>query len=314
MSNATKQFGRIAQVITGTNGNGILVEAPFRIHFKVTKTIGRTPNVAEISMWNLSPATEGLVRGEFDEVLLNAGYGTQAVQLFRGNIRHSDAYKEGPERILKLDCADGDRAFREAKVNLSLSAGTSTSQGLDKLIAQLGSDITKGTVVIQDKKRARGKVYSGMARHFLDHLAADQDAHWSFQDGQLQIIPTSSTLPTEAIVVTSQTGMLAAPVRTDKGIKVRCFLNPRIKPGGKIQLNNNDFKDLVRAQKAKLPGSKPSTGKKAKQSGRLVRLDPQGIYKILRVDHDGDTRSQKWESEVLCVALASTVPAGRAAA
>ena len=298
---STRQFLRRAQVITGVHGAGLEVD-DLRIYFKVTKTIGRTPNTATIKIWNLSPDNEALVKGEFDDVILNAGYDGSTRGLFRGNIRYAEGYPEGSERILQIDCGDGDRDFQNTAINVTLAAGTTTAQLVDHVLSKFGS-VKKGTITLKDKKHARGRVISGMARDVLDRVAMDQDAHWSFTDGVLHIIPVGQTLPNEAVVITSETGLLGAPTRTDKGIKVTCQLNPIIVPNGKIQLDNNDFRDQVRAQRLKLPGAKPHTGAKAKQSHKLAAIDPDGIYRVIRVDHEGDTRGEKWVSEIVCVAL-----------
>lgn len=310
---STRQFKRIAQVITDTaaTGEGISIN-DLRISFKVTKTITRTPNTGDIKIYNLSPDTEGRIKGEFDDVILNAGYDGSTVLLFRGNIKNSSAFNDGPSRVMQLACADGDHDFHGTTVNFSLGAGSNSSQLIDHIVSKF-TTTTKGTIVFPDKPRIRGRVFVGMARHALDWLARQNDSHWSIQDSVLQIVATDTTLPTEAIVITSDTGMIESPTRTDKGINVKCLLNPRIKPGGKIFLNNNDIQLQVRQARLKLPSAKPTTGHKAKQVHRIALLDPQGIYKVLKVEHEGDTRGAQWESRIVCVALGG-IPAGRVAA
>ncbi|HSS39038.1 MAG TPA: hypothetical protein VLT58_09740 [Polyangia bacterium] len=308
----TRQYLRVCQVITGKNGSGLQVEG-LRVEFTITKTIGRAPNTAKIKIYNLSQATEGQIKGEFDEVLLNAGYQGASLLIFRGNIRHADAYRDGVNRILELDCADGDKDFRKAIVNTTLAKGTTTAQVVDHVIQQFETT-TRGTIILASKARPRGLVLCGMARDVLDRVASEQDAHWSIQDGALHIVPVDKTLPSEAIVINSGTGMLGAPVRDDKGIKVRCLLNPRIKVNGKIWLDNNDFRDQVAKTKTTYPGAKPpKKSAKTKRSGTLARLDPDGIYKCFRVDHEGDTRGEKWETTIMCVALDAAIPSTRTA-
>jgi hypothetical protein len=316
-SDPTRQFKRVTQVITDADGVGLEVDASasddLRIYFKVTKTIGGHPNTASIKIYNLAPDTEDLVKGEFDDVLLNAGYEGATALLFRGNIRYAEGFDDGPERVLQLDCGDGDKDYQEVMINTSMPSGSTTDDLINHIVSKF-SKIKKGTVTIASKKRSRGRVISMMAARLLDHVAAENDAHWSFQDGELHVIPATATLPNEAIVITAETSLLGTPKRTDKGIEVRCQLDPRILPNGKIFLDNKDFKDRVAKQRLKLPGAKPHTGAKAKRTHKLAAVSPDGIYKCIRVDHEGDTRSDKWESVVICVALPTTIPAGRKAA
>jgi hypothetical protein len=311
MSTAQRQYKRECEVIIGqgTVGQGISVK-DLRITFEITKTIGRTPNAALIKIHNLTQAHENQIKGEFDEVLVNAGYQGGALLIFRGNIRHVFRYRQETDWITEIAAADGDRDFHNAFVNLSLAGGTSTSQLVDKVVGTF-SDTTLGPVTLKERSRIRGRVVSAMARDVLDDIAAESSAHWSIQDGQLHIVHVDSTLPDEAIVITAETGMLDAPQIDDKGIKVRCLLNPRIKVNGKIWLNNNDVMLRVRKQRASLPGAKQPA--KKKQQRQIARLDPDGVYKVYKLVHKGDTRGNEWETEVHCVALGTSIPATRGA-
>jgi hypothetical protein len=309
-----QQFGRVCQVVIGNSsqGQGIVVEK-LRIQFEVTQSILRTPNTATVKIYNLSQENEALIKGEFDEVLINAGYVNASKLIFAGNIRHSFAYADGPDRIMELDSADGDADFRNTVVNAVLTAGTTQSQAINQLASKFTT--TKlGHMVVSDGKRIRGKVMSGPARKFFDEIAATNDAHWSIQNGVLQIVPVDSTLPTDAIVISIATGMLGAPELDDKGIKVTCLLNPSIRPNGKIWLNNNDIKDAILKQRASKPGAaKP---KKPPKTKHLARTDPDGIYKVYKQVIKGDTRGsgKDWTSEVFAIALEKTIPSGKAAA
>jgi hypothetical protein len=88
----------------------------------------------------------------------------------------------------------------------------------------------------------------------------------------------------------------------NKGIKIKCMLDPRIVPGCKLWLQNNDVKQKhlkasIEGQKHKLKGPKMP-----------VRLDPDGVYKVYAVKLIGDTRGPDWYCECMCVALDSPIP------
>lgn len=315
MAGSTLQWKRFAEVLIGNSaaGTGIAVR-DLRIEFEVVKTIGRTPNTAMIKIRNLAPENEEKVKGEFDEVLINAGYEGSAVLLFAGNIRHTFRYRDGNDWIMQIDAADGDDDFRNSIVNAALAAGTTISQAVDKLVSSFKST-TLGHAILKDQKRLRGRVMSGPSRKFFDEIAAECDANWSIQDGRLEIVPVQSTLPTEAIVIRADTGMVEAPEIDNKGIKVKCLLNPRIRVNGKIQLDNNDLKAKIAQERDKKPGAKHRKPSKTAKK-ELERLDPDGIYKVYKVEHKGDTRGggKDWVSTTHCVALERSIPAGKRAA
>lgn len=310
------QWGRVCELVVGAAGSGLLVrtnagEPGLRITFEITKTLRSKLNTAEIRVYNLNRDDEAKIKGEFDDVLLNVGYQGQALLAFRGQIRAVATPSDGTDRITTINAADGDHDARKAIVNTTLVAGTTNSQLLDHVVGQLAST-KKGHVVIKDKARLRGKVLCGRATDILDDLARDSDAHWSFQDGHLDIVAVDSTLPTEAIVVSYQTGLLDAPEVDDKGVKVRCLLDPRIRCNGKIKLDNNAFKLKVAKERESKPGAKKP--KKAPKRKDLARLDPDGIYKVYKIVLKGDTHGNDWFSTVYAVALEKSIPAGRVAA
>jgi hypothetical protein len=316
MADSRLQWLRVCKVIVGTTelidgiptGRGISVDETFRIQFEVIKTIQSVPNTARIRIYNLSKDSENKIRGEFDEVLVNAGYKGSELLIFRGNLRHIFRLPEAPSFITDIDAADGDRDFRKSIVNETLAAGTSSSQLLDKVMATFKTT-KKGHVVIKEKARSRGKVISAPARQVLDDLARDSGAHWSIQNGNLEIVPVDSTLPTEAIVLSPETGLLGTPQIDDKGITAKCLLNPRIRVNGKVKIDNIFFQARIHKQTPKKPGSKAKP-----KSHELTRLDPDGIYKVVAIKHSGDTRGEEWLTEVKCIALQKAIPAGRVAA
>jgi hypothetical protein len=296
----SQQFGRACQAVFGTKGQGLEV-SDLRIKFTVVKTVHHTPNAGKIEIYNLSQAHESEIKGEFDEVLLNVGYQGATREILRGNIRRSRSYRDGNDRVLEIICGDGDTDYRSTFVNVSLASGTTHQDLIDHIVTQFDST-TLGHVVVNTARRIRGAVFSGMARHFLSDIARDSDAHWSIQDGQLHIVPVDSTLPTEAEVLRSDTGLLNAPEVTDKGITTECLLNPNVAANGKIWLDNNDVKELFRTRIQAKPGARKN------KSTVPARLDPDGIYKILKVEHKGDTRGPEWKSTSLCVSIGKSIP------
>jgi hypothetical protein len=314
------QYRRVCELQVGVPGaaGGLLirsmVDAPgLRMQFEVTKTLRSKLNTALIRVYNLSPDNVAKIKGEFQEVLLKVGYEDAVSDLFRGQIRNSATRRDGNDWITEIDAADGFRDAHTSTVNITLSAGTTTTQAIQKIAAAF-STTTVGHVVVKEKKRLRGRVLCGLATDHLDSFAIDNDAHWSFQDGRLDIVRADSTLPTEAIVITAATGMLGAPEVDDKGIAVECLLNPRIRCNGKIQIDNAAVKLKIKKERERQPGAKAPTKPSKAKKKNLAHQDPGGIYKAYKVVHKGDTRDRGWSSKVFAVGLEKTIPAGRVAA
>jgi hypothetical protein len=318
--NQGPKFPRALQLLVGKDGDGnvspatgLLIDSTpkdgspgLRITFEITKTIYRTPNQALIKIYNLTQDHEKQVEREFNDVILQGGYRGQVHTFFRGNIRFSHFYRETNEHIAEINAGDGDKDFRGALVNFSLSAGHD-DEAIIRSVTDSMRATTKGRLAGKKLKveRLRGRAYSGLARDVMDKVAKDNDGHWSIQNGLMIMVPVDSVLPGEAIAVASETGLLETPESNNKGIKIKVMLDPRIIPGGKLWLKNNEvkgrkLKPAIEGQKHKLHGPKAP-----------VRLDPDGVYKVYAVKHVGDTRGSDWYSECMCVALDAPIPSAK---
>jgi hypothetical protein len=313
MTASTRQYLRKCQVVIGdaTTGKNALVVEDLRVTFEVTKTIGAAPNTAVVRIFNLNPDNEGRVKGEFNEIFVNAGYQGQQLVIFRGNIVDARRIHEGTDYVMEVQAADGDRDQRKTIINVTLEKGTSTQDLINHITGKF-TTTKQGHLAIKNTTRGRGEVFSGPATQILGNVALESDAHWSIQDGFLEIVPVDSTLPTEAIVLRSDTGLLKAPELNDKGVRALTLLNPRIRVNGKVLIDNNDLKAKVFKQRDRKPGAK----KRKATVKRLARLDPDGVYKVYKVIHRGDTRGNgvDWTTEVHCIALGKPIPKGAQAA
>ena len=82
------------------------------------------------------------------------------------------------------------------------------------------------------------------------------------------------------------------------GIHVRCLINPRIKAGGRIKIDNAS----IQSYRFGL-----SLGAEI-ANGFVPRLDSDGLYRSLVVEHSGDTRGNDWYTEITCVGIDDTAP------
>lgn len=281
-------------VVAGSNGQGLEL-GELRVVFKVSKGAVETPNSAEIRVYNPSEATANSIRREFSQVVLQAGYQGGFGIIFSGNIRQVRRGREnGTDTWLEIIAADGDWAYNYAVVNTTLAAGSTPA---DRMKVCQGAFSEKG---VQEGHMTdpggnglpRGKVMYGMARKHMRDAACGSGCEWSFQDGKVQVVKASGYLPGEAVVLTHETGLIGTPEQTNEGIKVRCLLNPSLRIGGRIKLDNKSVQQVK--TDLKMRALYPP------------RLDHDGLYRILRLDFVGDTRGNDWYADALCIGLDDT--------
>ena len=140
----------------------------------------------------------------------------------------------------------------------------------------------------------------GMARDYLRQSAESTDTTWSVQDGKLQVVSRTAVLPNQAVLLTSKTGLVGTPEQTNDGIKARCLLNPLLKIAVRVKINEEDVAS------AKLPDTT-----KDSSANKPADISKDGIYRLLTVEHSGDTRGNDWYSDLVCLDVDATAPAGK---
>lgn len=281
-------------VVAGNSGQGLEL-GELRVTFQTKKGDTETPNSAEVSIYNLSEATASRMRREFTRVILQAGYQGNCSIIFDGGIRQSIRSREnGTDTVLTLVCADGDQAYNFATVNTTLAAGSTPADRVKVCQQQFeAKGVTAGHMPdLGGAGLPRGKVMYGMGRKFMRDEAENTKTSWSIQDGALVMLKHAGTLPGEAVVLTHETGLVGTPEQTNEGITVRCLINPRLRIGGRIKLDNRS----IQAAKTDLKMS----------AQRPPKMDSDGFYRILKVEFSGDTRGNDWYADMICIGLDDT--------
>lgn len=300
----TKQFKRRVSLVVAADSAGLDL-SELHIQFSVKQWDIQTPNTARIRVWNLSEQTAEKVKKEFTRVILQCGYeGGPLGTIFDGTIIQAKSGKaNATDSYLDIVAGDGDQAYSFAVVNTSLAAGaTPTDQAKAAIAAMEEHGVTEGYMP-EDMAGAalpRGVVMFGMARDHLSDIADATDTKWSIQNGEAQIIDLTGALPNTAVVLTSATGLIGRPEQTQDGIKARCLLNPEIKMGGRVQINNSSI-NLASLQ----------TSVQGQVNNELLpRIADDGFYRVIVADHVGDTRGNDWYSDLICIALDDGVTPG----
>lgn len=269
-------------LVYGSGGSGLDLSG-LRIQFKVKKTDSETPNTAEITVYNITKDTVSRIGKEFGCVSLQAGYESNFGVIFTGNIKCVDFGKEnGTDTFIKITAGDGDDAYNNAVVNATLSAGSTHGDQINKATGAMSSgNVSKGSVEgIGGNKLARGKVMYGLSRKYIRQVAASNQMIWSIQDGKMQMVKVDGLLPGQGVLLNSKTGLIGTPEKSDDGIKAKCLLNPMMRVSG-----------LVKIDEASVAGS---------------GCGSDGEYKLLSVEHNGDTHGQDWYSDIVCVGVNAT--------
>lgn len=306
---SVRQYLRKASLIVGDNDDALdLSELRFR--FAIRRGDIQTPNTADIRVYNLAPNTSQRVQKEFTRVVIQAGYDGNFGLIFDGTIKQVRRGRETPtDTYLDITAADGDRAYNFAVSAISLAAGQASPRNAVEMIVRdmARHGCSQGYIpdTVSSQPLPRGKVIFGMSRDALRVLAENTDTTWSIQDGKVDMIPLTGAKPSADIpVITSATGMIGLPEQTQNGIRVRTLLNPNLKIGQVIKIDNASI------QRMRF-GLNVDSQTQNQFNALAAKTDDDGFYYIMMAEHSGDTRGNDWYTSLICLAMDATmVPMG----
>ncbi len=279
-------FNRIARVTVPDIG---FETTGLRINFRVEKSLVGYPNLANIKIYNLSETNRNKMEKEDLNIQLYAGHeDTGSPLIFDGDLINVVHLKTGPDWISEIFAGDGVKLLSTSTVNKTLAAGATTEQIYNELVGQMegiSKGVTEGLKNCLSGKRSllRELQLSGNVKDWLDQIAKDCGFEYSVNNGVIETTATNTPLSDVAPVIINQGGgMIGSPERTEIGINVKNILLPDLKLGRTIQVK--------------------SVAERINVGNLFFRKIPpvknEGIYRIDKMVHLGDTRDNPWETTI----------------
>jgi len=233
------------------------------IDFNIVRTLTKEPNTAIINVLNLSPVNRGKLEILQDaQVELKAGYELWDGQIFKGDTEVNNEHVF-PNWISKFEADDGGKSVRLDRVNLSLPPGTTLQTAITTLAAQMrvgiGNSVATalaGNLIEGGQVFLNGLNMSGSASKQLNRLCKSSGLEWSVQNDALQLLPKGLPLPTTAVLLNEDTGLIGQPAVGNEGVvTMRSLLNKDIVPGSLVSLQSKSVTGLFRAEKCTYVGA-----------------------------------------------------------
>lgn len=276
MNSGYKQYLRAYRLLViPKSGGDTLDVSQLRITFSVEKATKDTPNFSRISIYNLAMSTiAGIKPG--DTVVLEAGYRDNMGMIFTGEIVQPYVSREGSVDIaLVLLSQDGDQFLTSSFTAQTLSKGSTLADAVGACSAGMNTNIL--TDKLNEHQYIRGKVLFGKSADILSDTAKSVQSQFFVCDGKINIAAAKDYDGNTAVELNPSTGLIETPNQTDDGVSAKCLLNPSLKLNSLIHINAN----LVAAQEAK-------------DKGKVTDVNADGIYRIVKMVYEGDTRGGPW--------------------
>jgi hypothetical protein len=278
-----------------------------RAQFMVRQKDSQHPNWMYIRITNLSNDTMNQTFKEYAKVELKAGYPGRSGVIFKGQVMQIRKGKEpnGVDKYFDVLATSNHQAYGFAMVNKTLKAGWTQKDVVDealKAMKQFG--VEEGHIAeLGSKKSNKATTLFGHAREILRDAAFATGTSWSIQDEKFQMLKPDGYLPGDVVVLNSDTGMIGLPEQNLKGIVVKSLLNPEFHYGGRVKIDQSSIQQALFS-----PGY---PGSERFQRDTMPSIAPDGIYRILRVDHDGDSEGQDWYSTLTCTNASDSTRPGQ---
>jgi hypothetical protein len=253
--------------------NAIVIDG-LRVQINVEKHTDAEPNKADVVIYNCNEQTRAFLEARPLTVRIDAGYDDNLRHVFTGNLRHGYSTLAVPNWETHLQLADGDRAWRYARVNRAYKKGTTVATVLQDAAKSMGLIVDGRTLASPDLQAqfASGRTLQGATRDELTRLLGPYGYQWSMQDGRMQILKDDDVRQDQAQVISEDTGLIGSPEFTspDKvgkpaALRLKSLLFPELTPGARI---------VVRSRGV------------------------NGTFRMERVTHDADTHDDSWHTEI----------------
>jgi hypothetical protein len=282
--------------------------------FSVKQQQLASPWSATITVYNVSNDLLNSVdtQKEYTNVRLEAGYWSgQYGVLFEGPIvYYRSGRKDATDTFIEIYAAVADMAFSQAIINSWLPAGHVKQDVLNAAIASFGPygmGIVAGQITqLSQQQATRGRTLFGMTASILRDIARSEDAQWFIdQDKKLHLLRQDEAISladTTVPILNSRTGMIGVPEQTLGGaVNVRCLLNPAIRPGKKIQLNQADVVHYTAINPDAAMNAQLAFDLSKTQNEQARHAD--GFYTVGAVEHTGESRGNTWYTNIVTVSF-----------
>lgn len=270
------------------------------------------PNICNLTIYNLNASTENTVIEEGYRLILEAGYCPDGNpkhgnfgQIFDGEILMCTRSRlNGTEMVLNILAMDGAQFYSYGYCNFSLAKGQSMRDVVKNIANKASTPIFLGyaTPALDSKKLSKGYSAHGKPSETLNDIARSINGTWFIEGGKLYVVAYSDSaaklpLGKQAVVLTPETGLLGNPQQQGQGVQARSLLNPAIQLYGLVNIPNVYITEQM-----------VTVGSYSQGISMKYPLDSHALYRVISVNHNGDTRGNAWYSDIVTVTQSGAIP------
>lgn len=241
----TEQFGRVVSVAVGPlNGaDAHRWTNPTHIEFDI-KHEKRAPK-GSIKIRNLSEESREFLKGGDLQVVLRAGYQSDAVAILSGEVKYSWDERSGDGVVTIIEAVDKGNSLSNSRLSFSLDPPLDFHKVIREIAHQAGFRSTLIAEDVPNRSIPGHHTVRGNAFDALDTMLSDLGAEQTVRDGELLISLVGSSIPELGPLISPETGLIGSPkVKRKKGrpvgLDVEVLLNGRYQRKQRVLLESAD--------------------------------------------------------------------------
>ncbi len=269
-------------------------DTSLRTSFRIQNNGWEVPNFSEVVVYNLSPESENLVIESGTRIIVEAGYKNGNFgAIYDGSIFQALWEKEDNVTTkVTFRCIDAMDIIYDNHVEMVETMKYQKDMVLSMAkVSRRPFNIKKISDELKSIELVRGKVFFDSPTYYMRKFAQQSGTIPSTQRRDIYLMRPQDEVPesitAQALVLSpGKGGLIGTPQQTQEGVNFKCLLNPSIMvfcPEPMMIKIDNSY---IRQYSVEY------------NSAGFSRLDKDGVYKVIGVTHQGDTRGVEWYSNV----------------
>ena len=198
---------------------------------------------AKISVYNPGRSVAGLalLSNRKTRVRLLAGYGDVPALVFEGNPVKNGVRleRQGGDQILSFECKDGLVKYQDARVSIAVDGDTTYAYILNQALDALG--YPRGIIDVPQGSQVGDMYFEGQAMDLVEELAESLSAEVVVTNGRIDFVARSRTTNEGPLFSQARNNIIGQLKKTDKGVEVTSFLEPRLTIASKFGVDDTQF-------------------------------------------------------------------------
>ncbi len=220
---------------------------PFSIEFE-QKIAGGVPNGITARLFNPNPDTISAAMPkktggvyQMPQVIIDAGYEDEHGVCVLGQIYAAEIKRKSADASLELKISDQTSKWSGAVINKTYQKMTATAI-INAILGEVG--ITPGSIKLGKEKRYEKPFAVGSLSWALGQICRDTESDLYFSSGVVNIQPKTPAGTKTAAFLSSGSGLVGRPEKTNIGIKFQTLFLYKLNGGSLVKIESKNINGL----------------------------------------------------------------------